>query len=120
MADNSVVVIPQDNAVVVVPEDTATVLIVQGPGGPPGVPSLVWRGPWLSDTAYAENDVVFHFGSSYVATSSVAVNISPPVSPVSSPVAPWELLARGDNVIFTVDDVAPSNPSYGDIWISPS
>jgi hypothetical protein len=39
---------------------------IPGPTGPQGIEGLVWKGTWSGATAYAEDDAVYHSGSSYV------------------------------------------------------
>lgn len=66
-----------DGALITVPvvflRDTATAgvwsdpVLIQGPQGPQGDPSIIglWRGAWVTATAYAVGDIVQQSGSSY-------------------------------------------------------
>lgn len=71
-----------------------------GPGGPPGVPGLVWQGAWSSGTAYAVGDAVdYTNGSSYICILA-HTNHAPPNATY------WDLLAEGAaGVITTQDDL---------------
>ncbi|WP_217915792.1 collagen-like protein [Miltoncostaea marina] len=60
-----------------------------GPQGPAGAPGLAWRGAWSAATSYAEDDVVRHDGSSYVATGAVAAGGT---APGTNPA--WDLVAQ--------------------------
>jgi hypothetical protein len=63
------------------------VKVVWNQQGPQGDPGLVWQGEWNAEASYADNDVVSHLGSSYVATQE---NMG--MEPNSG--TAWSLLAR--------------------------
>lgn len=83
----------------------------QGPEGPPGPqgetgdpgPVLGWRGAWDSLTTYPAYDAVTLDGSSYLATATAGVGISPPAEP-------WQLMAqKGDQGIQGIQ--GPTGPT---------
>lgn len=115
MSDD-VVLVPGDTRVIIVPDSTSSVIVKQGESGPSGTPGLVWRGGWSASSAYVTNDVVFYFGSSWVASQPVSAGTAPPTSGTGTS-SYWELLARGSNINVTVSHDAPPGPMIDDIWI---
>lgn len=62
---------------------------IPGPAGPVGAAGLNFTGTWSAATAYAQDDVAFYDGSSYVATSAVGPSATTP----DVDTANWSFLA---------------------------
>ncbi len=81
-----------------------------GADGAPGA-SLIWRGPWATDTSYAPLDVVSHGGSSYINVTATTDSVSPDVN------GNWQLMAqRGAQSTVTTLSLSISDPpTYGEV-----
>jgi hypothetical protein len=74
---------------------SAAVLNFTLPQGAAGAPGLTFQGTWVPGTGYAQNDVVYRSGSSYV--SQTNTNTSDPVVSVTNNTGDWKLLvSQGD------------------------
>jgi hypothetical protein len=49
---------------------------------------FTWRSGWNSSSTYSKYDVVFHEGSSYIATTAIAAGVEPPAGA-------WDMMAQG-------------------------
>ena len=83
----------------------------QGPAGPVGAAGLNFTGTWDPTTAYAQDDVAFYDGSSYVATSAVGPSATDP----SVDTANWSFLAL-QGLQGPIGPIGPIGPAGASLW----
>ena len=83
----------------------------QGPAGPVGAAGLNFTGTWSAATTYAQDDVAFYDGSSYVATSAVGPSATTP----DVDTANWSFLAL-QGLQGPIGPIGPIGPAGASLW----
>jgi len=83
----------------------------QGPAGPVGAAGLNFTGTWSAATTYAQDDVAFYDGSSYVATNAVGPSATTP----DVDTANWSFLAL-QGLQGPIGPTGPIGPAGASLW----